>query len=473
MMKMKTMWAAGSLFAALAIALPVAADSNQALDDWKAFAAKSGNPDHAKWVKEISKPEAIALAKQWKDLRGYDAHGLIEKEKIPADLKPGLKITKANAAQYPWLAKYLPKEIYNGLTGADAYIGEISIVPTNTYYMHAGVLAATKNMKAKGIQPKINQKGELVNPDGSFTLINDATASAIPFLHPKNGQELNWLYVAHSVATDDLFFNPIVMTACTPQGVVDRRYKANMWWQKFHGRDTEGVKGSVPGKEQFIEGGSVFFLEPYDVRGLAGVRQRYPEGGKADDFKVFIPSLRRPRLLTGSDAQDPLASGLELTWDDWRAYWAKTDIDTFDYKLAGEGFVLASPEVGYVYDSMKLDSSQCKIKSMEVELRPVWILETTDKSGKYQYSKRTTWIDKEFYYMQYHMTWDPRGNAYRNWDDSRSWRPYDGRAQWRFVTIYNNISKRFNTLYTTPQWKDIPKHVTAREFNVDQLRDYQ
>ena len=53
------------------------AESNEALEAWKAYATKSGNSDHAKWVEEISKPEAIALAKAWKELRGYDEHDLI------------------------------------------------------------------------------------------------------------------------------------------------------------------------------------------------------------------------------------------------------------------------------------------------------------------------------------------------------------------------------------------------------------
>jgi len=472
-MKIKLLSMMASVLAVLSFAPPVTADSNQALEDWKAFAAQSGNPDHAKWVAAISKPEAIALAKEWKALRGYDAQDLIAKGNIPADLKPGLKISKANAAQYPWLADYMPKEMYDAMMAADGWLDEISIVPSNTYYMHKGVLSATKAMQTKGVQPLTNDKGELVNPDGSYTLINGDTANAIPFLHPKNGLELNWSYVAHAVGTETLFFQPIAMNACSPDGTLDRQYKADLWWQKFHGRNTVGVRGDIPGKERFIEGGAIFFTEPYDVRGLAGVRQRYPEAGKDDDFKVFIPSLRRTRVLTGSDAQDPLASGLELTWDDWRAYWGKTDIDKFDYKLVGEGYVLASPEVGYVYDSAKLAESQCKWISMELELRPVWILEITDKTGKYMYSKRTSWVDKENYYMQYHMTYDPRGNPLRNWDDSRSWRPFDGDAQWRHVTVYNAINKRFNTLFMTPNWDDRATGVTDEQFDVDQLRDYQ
>ena len=284
---------------------------------------------------------------------------------------------------------------------------------------------------------------------------------------------MNWSYVAHSVNTDTLAFEPIEMRACTPSGQVDSELKADLWWWHYHNRQNVGPEGDIAGKEDYIEGGSIFFKEPFDVRGLAGVRQRYPEAGKADDFKVFIPSLRRTRTLTGSDAQDPIASGQELTWDDWRAYWGKTDVDNFEYKLVGTGWILSSPEVGYVYDSAVLTDNKCNYKTMEVELRPVWILDIIDKTGKYMYSKRRTWVDKEFYYMQYHMTWDPRGNPFRNWDDTRAWRPSEGDAQWRSAMINNYTSKRSSTIVMNPVWEDRDMNVTEEMFDVDQLRDYQ
>ena len=461
------------LAGAVLTSLPVTADTNRALEAWKSFAAQSGNANHSKWVEEISKPEALRLAKEWKDLRGYDAYDLIDKTELPADLKPGLKITKANAGQYPWLKDYLPAEHLAALSSDWGNIAEITIVPTNTYYMHEGYLKGTRELRDKGIEVKISDKGELVYADGSYALMSGPAATAIPFLHPKNGLELNWDYVAHSVNTDTLDFGPFHMKACTPGGKVDVEYKADLWWWHYHNRQNVGPMGDIEGKEDFIEGGSIFFKEPYDIRGLAGVRQRYPQAGKPDDFKVFIPSLKRTRTLSGSDAQDPIASGLELTWDDWRAYWSKTDIDQFEYKMVGEGFILASPEVGYVYDSMLWTEDSCNIKSLEVELRPVWIFDIIDKSGKYMYSKRRTWVDKEFYYMQYHMTWDPRGNPMRNWDDVRAWRPAVGDAQWRSAIVNNYVTKRFSSLKMEPQWEGREDRVTEEMFDVDQLRDYQ
>lgn len=479
-MKTRFLSLALGLTLGMTVSASALADTNKALDAWKAYAAKTGNPNHKKWVDAISKPEAIKMAKEWKELRGYDAYDLIEKAraagKIPADLKPGLKITKANAAQYPWLKDFLPKEFFDQLTGKDDWgtIDEITIVPTNTYYMHNGYLANTKKLKDEGVELKINEKGELLYPDGSYALMHGPAATAVPFLHPKNGLELNWSYVAHTVDTDTLDFEPIHMRACTPSGKLDSEYKADLWWWHYHNRTMVEPLGDIDGKEDFIEGGSVFFKEPYDIRGLAGVRQRYPEAGHDDDFKVFIPSLRRTRVLTGSDAQDPIAAGQELTWDDWRAYWSKTDVDAFDYKLVGETFILASPETGMIYDSAKLAENQCGWKSMELELRPVWIFDVIDKTGKYMYSKRRTYVDQEFYYMQYHMTWDPRGNPFRNWDDSRYFNPSTGEAHWRYVTVNNYATKRFSTLFMTPKMDDSRgDRITEEMFDVDQLRDYQ
>ncbi len=243
-----------SLCILLIWSVSVTADTNKALDEWRTFSEKTGNSNHAKWVEEISKPEAIELAKRWKTLRGYDAHDLIAEVDLPADLKAGLTIKKSDATNFPWLKKYMADEMYRALSTKEGYINSITIVPTNTYYMHAGVLSATQTMLDNGIVPKTDASSTLLNPDGTVTLLNNETASAIPYLHPKNGLELNWSYVAHGVGTETLYFDPIQANACDANGKIDREYTAVMWWQKFHGRSQIGDEKEVFGMEEFIEG---------------------------------------------------------------------------------------------------------------------------------------------------------------------------------------------------------------------------
>jgi hypothetical protein len=164
--------------------------------------------------------------------------------------------------------------------------------------------------------------------------------------------------------------------------------------------------------------------------------------------------------------------GLEVSWDDWRAYWGKTDVAAFDYELLGERLILASPETGFVYRSATLGKSECYWEDMEMELRPVWVLRITDKTGTYQYKTRTLFIDQENFAVQYQEMTDPRGEPLRTWDDSRSWRPFDGDSQWDHLTVFNTRNNRLNIMRFHSVWEDRADEVTEDYFDIDQLRDY-
>ncbi|MCF6193100.1 MAG: outer membrane lipoprotein-sorting protein [Kangiellaceae bacterium] len=443
------------------------------IESWQLFVQHSGKAEHKEWLKAIQDPRAISLAKKWKELLGYDATELINKYKLPPGLKPGLTINKKNIKNFSWIKDYLPLEMYQALNSSKGYLKQFTIVPTNTYYQNLSVLESTKKNQTLNTPPITDSNSSLINQDGSFTLTNANTAAAIPYLHPKNGLELTWSFVAHGVGTETLALDPVTTLSCSQDGNTDYIYQAAIWWQKFHGRSQIGDKSDIPGKEGIIEAGAIFAYKPFDVNGFAGVRQRYADGRRVDDFKVFLPAMKRTRVLSGADAQDPMWAGLEVTWDDWRSYWVKTNTQKFAYRLLGERLILASPEVGYIYNSGKFNKETCKWDSLELELRPVWVLEITDKSGSYQYKKRTIYIDMETFYSQYQITTDQRDNPYRTWEDSRAWRPYDGDAQWRHVTIFNAINKRVNYFFMTSQWEERWENVTDEQFDIDQLRDYQ
>ncbi len=443
------------------------------MDDWSDFVALSTKKEHKQWLKAIQDPRAVAMAKEWRELRGYDAFDVIQKYQLPTALKPGLTINANNISLYPWITEYLPAEMYQAIISPNGYVREITIVPTNTYYQNIGVLNATRRTLKNKSKPVTDKNSTLKNKDGSSTLTNSETAAAIPYLHPTNGLELTWSFVAHGVGTETLALDPVITLSCSEDGDTDYLYEAAIWWQKFHGRSQIGDEADIPEKEGIIEAGAIFAFKPFDVKGFAGVRQRYADGSKADDFKVFLPAMRRTRTLSGADAQDPMWAGLEVTWDDWRSYWVKTDINKFDYRLVGQRLILASPEVGYIYSSGVFNENNCKWDSLELELRPVWELEIIDNSGSYQYKKRTLYIDMETFYSQYQFTTDQRDNIFRTWEDSRAWRPFDGDAQWRHVTIFNAINKRVNYFFMTSQWDERWENVTDEQFDIDQLRDYQ
>ena len=436
------------------------------IDNWKSFAAETGLPEHGAWAAAIDNAEVRALAKDWEDFRGYTASSLLSKETLPAELKPGFIITKDNIDSLPWIKDYLPQYWIDRLTSDWTPIKGIRIVPTTHYYMQRGRLDATKKL---GPNPfVINEKGELRDQNGEHGFISEA---GLPFINPQNGEELNWLFNAHGVGTDDLYFDTIDMAACNSANNLERIYKANIFWRRMAGRVSAPPLGNVEGFEGITEAGALLILSPRDVRGLAGVRLRYADADLDDNFKLFIPSLRRTRSLTGTNGQDPIAPGLELTWDEWRSNWFKTDRRNFKYTLLKEDIILALPEVGNVYDPLRIADDACNLSGIiDMEVRPTWLYEITDLTQTYQYSVKRVHVDKEAYYSQFLEMVDRNGETWRIWDDTRDWEPTTGRFMWRSAVIANVRDERATVITVDSAWDKLDS-MTNSIFNIDQLRD--
>ena len=456
----------------LSATVPVAGAESQPewVERWQNFAQQTGEARHAEWAARIADPEAIKLASEWEAFRGYTASSLIDAADIPEELRGGLELTSENIDQYPWLSDYLPQAKIDRIKDSEWFgWGKIVITPSNHYYMSRGRLEATRNAVSEGREFSVNEKGEILDGQGNFAMTSQA---ALPFTKPQDGAQLNALLTAHGVANENLKFAPLAVNVCNTSNKLERAYEADLWWQKMHGRVAVPPLGDIEDREDIVEGGAIFFLKPFDVRGTAVTRMRFAATEKEDDFHAFLPSLRRTRVLAGSDAQDPMAAGFEVLWDDWRQTWTKTDPRKFDYTLAGEGFVLAQGETGMVYNPASVDDSGCQITSIEMELRPVWILEVTDKTGKYVYGKRRLYIDKEFYYVQHQEMYDARGNLMRVLDDARDWDPKTGLGMWRNYVVWNVISKRSNMMEMTSKWDVIEEDISGI-FDIDLLRDYR
>ncbi|RJF88852.1 DUF1329 domain-containing protein [Oleomonas cavernae] len=181
--------------------------------------------------------------------------------------------------------------------------------------------------------------------------------------------------------------------------------------------------------------------------------------------------MKRTRILGGSDTQDPMTPGIEVTWDDWRQSWLKPDPRKFDFKLIGETFILSQPEVGHAYNPADHGSNDCEIETIDLELRPVWILDIIDKTGNYVYGRRRLYIDKEFRYAQYQEMYDQRGNLWRVLDDAGDFDPSTGLWMARNYVLWNVVSQRYNRITMEPDWS-ILKSEMSGFFDIERLRDY-
>ncbi len=451
--------------------LGTAASADEApwVTEWQNLAARTGFKGHADFAALLAKPEALKLVADWDAFRGYSARSLIAAANVPPDLKPGLEITRDNAAQYPWLADYLPKPSLDRLMSTDWFKWQkIRIVPTTPYTMSRGRLDATIKARDSGETFHVNDKGELLTKDGQYALL---TSAALPFTKPQNGLELYWAFLAHGIGNDNAEIDPMVLDSCHTDNTVDRSYTAHLWWQKMHGRTDANPLGSVPAEPDVVEIGSMVFTAPRDIKGLSATRRRLAAADQADRFVSYVPTLKRTRVMSGTDAQDPMTPGIEATWDEWRQTWMKPKPSEFDFKIVGETLILAQPEVGAAYNPAFNTPSKCEIDTIDLELRPVWVLEVTDVGGGYIYKKRRLYIDKEYWYAQYQEMYDARGNLYRIIDDARAFIPATGLWMWRNYVLWNVISKRYNRIELNPVWEVANKDMTS-VLDIEHLRDY-
>ena len=452
----------------LTLAVPVAATPAPAaewVDEWRTLADRTGFEGHRQFADLLDDPAAIALARDWESFRGYSARSLVAAANLPPELKPGLEITAETAGQYPWLKDYLPAPSLARLMSSDWFRWHrIRIVPTTPYTASRARLEATRKAAAF----TINDKGELLDAAGKFAMLTEA---GFPFMKPKNGLELYWAFLSRGAGNDNASLKPMELASCLPSNRVERRYVMHLWWQKMHARVDVPPLGAIRGEDDTIEAGSIVFLAPRDIKGLAATRRRFASADKPDDFRGYVPTMRRTRILGGSDTQDPMTPGIEATWDEWRQSWLKPDPRKFDFKIVGETFILSQPEVGHVYDPARHADNECEIDVVDLELRPVWILDVLDKTGNYVYGRRRLYIDKEFFYAQYQEMYDQRGNLWRVLDDALDFNARNGLWMARNYVLWNVIGQRYNRITMTSDWS-IGNEDMARFFDIDRLRDY-
>jgi hypothetical protein len=452
--------------------------------EWKAFAEASDEPGDKRWVELISHPNAIKLSNAWSKWRGFDAPSLVEKAradgKIPAEVKPGLVITAENVDSIPGIDKLLTKEHIAQLKNKDWYgFKKIRVVPTSHYYLNAGRL---KGFAAETGEFALNEETGALKIKNCTTCEEGQTVPEtwgaksvrIPFVpNPKTGLELIYAYALHNVASDNLYFKPIEFILCDKNNKIERTYSAHLWWQNFWGRTTYEPTPYLPNTpDTKYQGGAIFFTHPLDVKGLCGARVRHFDPDIDDSFAVFVPFLKRTRILAGSDTQDPLCAGCDLIWDDWRSFWQRVDPRQTEYTIEStDDFILALPERGMVSDQFKM--SNCTFDDVEMEIRPVYRLHLKDKSGKYVYSERRIWIDKDWWYMQEEHRYDAQGRMWRNWIDVRYWDPRTGEAMWRNVIITDPINRHGTIIKMNVDFTQAMTGTKQEYFDIESLKSYQ
>ena len=169
------------------------------------------------------------------------------------------------------------------------------------------------------------------------------------------------------------------------------------------------------------------FIYPRDLSGTAYVRKRFVSADDADEFLLYIPSMRRIRRLSGRDTQDPLF-GSDLVWDDYNVFWQKLSNTDFpnEYTIVKRTEMLLPTFIDYNwpddrasagYKDYNVDESgdQVFLHFGSWQRRPVTIVEVKSKDSAYLYSKRIVVTDDETGLQLQTDLYDQAGRLWRSW----------------------------------------------------------
>ena len=158
-------------------------------------------------------------------------------------------------------------------------------------------------------------------------------------------------------------------------------------------------------------------LEPFDLKGVGALGNRYIDSGKQDDSWLYLPSLRRVRRLSTAQRSDALF-GQDTDVDSYDGYAGQ--IGWMDWKLLGEKEV-----VGVMHAQnfpVKWANPADWAFDDTWEKRKVWVIEGVSKLPQYAYSKRVIYMDKETLTVVYSDIYDRSGELWKVWVNDYSFR---------------------------------------------------
>jgi hypothetical protein len=164
-------------------------------------------------------------------------------------------------------------------------------------------------------------------------------------------------------------------------------------------------------------------LEPFDLKGVGAVTQRYLDPGKQDDSWLYLPSLRRVRRLSTAQRSDALF-GQDTDVDSYYGYAGH--IAWMHWKYLGERDLLGvyhakhfpvkwHEQIDWAFDDVW-------------EKRRVYVVEGVSKLPQYAYGKRVIFIDKETMTVPFTDIYDRSGELWKIWINDWSFRKkaFDG-----------------------------------------------
>jgi len=264
-----------------------------------------------------------------------------------------------------------------------------------------------------------------LTPDG-LDVKNYVAGLPFPNIDPKDPQvayKIMWNYSYQFLTTDDVdlrnFDADTGSIADHGPLTVERHFLLDHFRRLFwNGRLYVDPKPEKPNPNGYrAQQGLYPILEPFDLKGVGALGNRYIESSKQDDSWLYLPSLRRVRRLSTAQRSDALF-GQDTDVDSYYGYAGH--IAWMDWKYLGEKEVLGAFHAKNY--PVKWDAKVDWAFDDVWEKRKVYVLEGVSKLPQYAYSKRVLFIDKEGWIMPFTDIYDRSGELWKVWINDYSFR---------------------------------------------------
>jgi len=173
-----------------------------------------------------------------------------------------------------------------------------------------------------------------------------------------------------------------------------------------------------PNPESFRNQTAMYpILEPFDLKGVGIVANRYIDPGKQDNQWLYLPSLRRVRRMSTAQRSDALF-GQDTDMDSYYGY--NGHIAWMTWTFLGERDLLGTMHA--VNYPVKWASPADWAFDDVWEKRRVYVVQGVSKLSQYAYSKRIIFIDKEGWVVPYSDIYDQSGELWKVWINAWTYR---------------------------------------------------
>ena len=158
-------------------------------------------------------------------------------------------------------------------------------------------------------------------------------------------------------------------------------------------------------------------LEPFDLKGVGFVGNRFLDPAKQDNQWLYLPTLRRVRRMSTAQRSDALF-GQDTDVDSYYGY--DGHIAWMTWSFLGEREVLGAMHAKN-YPVKWAEPANWAFDDVW-EKRKVYVIEGVSKLAQYAYSKRVIFIDKEAWVVPFSDIYDRAGELWKVWINDWSYR---------------------------------------------------